>query len=636
MNDFLVKKTFYPHGLFFMDIWIVGARSDRWNTDADVFKRAVVARLDRQISTQMRDDDDDDDAHRAYRRTELRNAADACRARGLTHAAAWACEQLCGLPAGEDGGDGENRGARRKPTTTTIGGGGGGGDGSSDGDSMDLATTPDAFGIRGRVEAVDDEDEDAYSLAKAYFDLGEYRRCAHALRQSRGSLGMFLREYATFLAGEKSKGQSGVDAAQPRGGGEATSGVNAELESLNDWLGAQGEGKDGFLTYLHGIVCRESGQPDHAKRYLAEACCKFPLNWSAWQALIPLLASEEEEQSLELPRGHWVYRWFVGAFQLEIQKNKECLDTFVSLGSEFPNSKLLLGHMAEAHYNLREFDEAQEIYKDIREIDPYRVDGMDNYSNVLYVKESFAELSHLAHHLMTTDKYRPETCCIVGNYYSLKSQHAKAVVYFKRALRLNPRYLSAWTLMGHEYVEMKNPAAAIDAYRHAVDINARDYRAWYGLGQTYEILQMPYYALYYYQQAVKLRPDDARMWCAMGQCYESDQLRMFTSAIRCYQRAVANNEREGIALSKLATLHREKNEKAAAHYYLLNLKRLDEQGIESDEKIAALEFLAHFYKKEQRLDEAEQACTRLLDTPGPAKHAAKALLREIHSMQSAK
>ena len=181
---------------------------------------------------------------------------------------------------------------------------------------------------------------------------------------------------------------------------------------------------------------------------------------------------------------------------------------------------------------------------------------------------------------------------------------------------------------------MKNPAAAIDAYRHAVDINPRDYRAWYGLGQTYEILQMPYYALYYYQQAVKLRPDDSRMWCAMGQCYESDQLRMFTSAIRCYQRAVANNEGEGIALAKLAMLHREKNPKAAAHYYILNLKRLDKEDLESAEKHEALEFLAHYYMKEQRLQEAEAACARLLDVSGPARHAAKALLREIHSMQS--
>jgi anaphase-promoting complex subunit 8 len=37
-----------------------------------------------------------------------------------------------------------------------------------------------------------------------------------------------------------------------------------------------------------------------------------------------------------------------------------------------------------------------------------------------YVKEAKAALSHLAHVCMAADKYRPETCCVVGNYYSLK------------------------------------------------------------------------------------------------------------------------------------------------------------------------------------------------------------------------
>ncbi|GFH11027.1 TPR_REGION domain-containing protein, partial [Haematococcus lacustris] len=99
---------------------------------------------------------------------------------------------------------------------------------------------------------------------------------------------------------------------------------------------------------------------------------------------------------------------------------------------------------------------------------------------------------------MLTDKYRPETCCIVGNYYSLKGQHEKAVEYFRRALKLQRTYLAAWTLMGHEFMELKNTAAAIEAYRQAVDLAASDFRAWYGLGQAYELLRMPYYALYYY------------------------------------------------------------------------------------------------------------------------------------------
>lgn len=35
--------------------------------------------------------------------------------------------------------------------------------------------------------------------------------------------------------------------------------------------------------------------------------------------------------------------------------------------------------------------------------------------------------------------------------------------------------------------------------------------------------------------------------CAMGQCYENEQLGMTQGAIRCYQRAAENGDREGEA-----------------------------------------------------------------------------------------
>lgn len=65
----------------------------------------------------------------------------------------------------------------------------------------------------------------------------------------------------------------------------------------------------------------------------------------------------------------------------------------------------------------------------------------------------------------------PTRCCCPsssGNYYSSRGEHGKAITYYKRSLQLNRDYLPAWTLMGHEYVEMKNSHAAIEAYRRAV------------------------------------------------------------------------------------------------------------------------------------------------------------------------
>jgi len=53
------------------------------------------------------------------------------------------------------------------------------------------------------------------------------------------------------------------------------------------------------------------------------------------------------------------------------------------------------------------------------------------------VKEAKRALSALAHKCVSIDKYRPESCCVIGNYYSLKGAHEKAVVYFRRALKLD-------------------------------------------------------------------------------------------------------------------------------------------------------------------------------------------------------
>lgn len=150
--------------------------------------------------------------------------------------------------------------------------------------------------------------------------------------------------------------------------------------------------------------------------------------------------------------------------------------------------------------------------------------------------EKRPKLAFLAQLATSTDKFRPETCCVVGNYYAMKSEHEKAVMYFRRALTLDRNFLAAWTLMGHEYVEMKNTHAAIECYRRAVDVNRKDYRAWYGLGQTYEVLDMHFYALFYYQRAAALCPYDPKMWSAVASCLA--KMNRPAQAVKAYKRAL--------------------------------------------------------------------------------------------------
>lgn len=62
-------------------------------------------------------------------------------------------------------------------------------------------------------------------------------------------------------------------------------------------------------------------------------------------------------------------------------------------------------------------DQAVTIFKELEALDPYRLDNLDTYSNLLYVKEMRVELSHLAHRVVQVGKYRVETCCVIGAFY---------------------------------------------------------------------------------------------------------------------------------------------------------------------------------------------------------------------------
>ncbi|OAY30947.1 anaphase-promoting complex subunit 8 isoform X1 [Manihot esculenta] len=554
-------------------------------------------------------------------RTAIRQLSDRC----LYSASKWAAEQLVGI---------DQDPAKFTPSNTRF----------QRGSSSirrrfrtnDITSTPPA-GVSYVSTPVMEEDEvvdnDFYLLAKSYFDCREYRRAAHVLRDQTGKKATFLRCYALYLAGEKRKEEEMIELEGPLGKSDT---VNREVASLERELSILRKNGtiDPFGLYLYGLVLKEKGNQNLARTVLTESVNSYPWNWSAWSELQSMCTTVEILNGLTLSN-HWMKDFFLASAYQELRMHNESLTRYEYLQSTFSFSNYIQAQIAKAQYCLREFEQVEVIFEELLRNDPYRVEDVDMYSNVLYAKECFSALSYLAHRVFMTDKYRPESCCIIGNYYSLKGQHEKSVVYFRRALKLNKNYLSAWTLMGHEYVEMKNTPAAIDAYRRAVDINPRDYRAWYGLGQAYEMMGMPFYALHYFKKSVFLQSNDSRLWIAMAQCYETDQLHMLEEAIKCYRRAASCNDREAIALHQLAKLHAElgRSEEAAL-YYKKDLERMEAEEREGPNMVEALLFLAQHCREQKRFEEAEVYCTRLLDYTGPEKETAKSMLRGMRTSES--
>lgn len=559
-------------------------------------------------------------------RSELRAAIRHLSDRCLYSASKWAGEQLVGI---------EQDPAKHTPSHTRFQ------RGSSSirrrfssSDPPYTATPPAGVSYSSAGLQLDDDndgvDSDFYLLAKSYVDCREYRRAAHVLREQVGKRAVFLRCYALYLAGEKRKEEEIIELEGPICKNNA---VNGELDTLERELVALRRNGtiDSFCLYLYGLVLKEKGNENLARTVLVESVNRFPWNWSAWTELQSLCTTIEKLNSLNL-NNHWMKDFFLASAYQELRMHSESLSKYEYLQGTFSFSNYIQAQIAKTQYSLREFEQVEVIFEELLRNDPYRIEDMDMYSNVLYAKESYSALSYLAHRVFLTDKYRPESCCIIGNYYSLKGQHEKSVVYFRRALKLNKNYLSAWTLMGHEYVEMKNTPAAIDAYRRAVDINSCDYRAWYGLGQAYEMMGMPFYALHYFKKSVFLQPSDSRLWIAMAQCYETEQLHMLEEAIKCYRRAANCNDREAIAIHQLAKLNNELGHtEEAAFYYKKDLEGMEDEEREGPNMVEALLFLATYCKSKKRFEEAELYCTRLLDYTGPEKEMAKSLLRVIRN-----
>ncbi|KAH9520460.1 Anaphase-promoting complex subunit 23 [Bulinus truncatus] len=472
---------------------------------------------------------------------------------------------------------------------------------------------------------------DSYVLAKSYFDVKEFDRAVHVLRDCVSQKPYFLRLYSLYMSDQKRKADNLPDSsALPE---EAE---NEILRILQTELSEKHSKKelDGFGLYLYGVVLTKLDLHVMSVDIFVESVNKEPLNWAAWMELARQITDKEMLLSLPLPHPHWICSLFMAKVYMELQLHDNALDiyrTFMDRG--FSESSYLVAQFAVTYHEMRAVDLAVQTFKTLEVMDPFRIENMDVYSNLLFVTENKAELAHLAHKCCTINKYCVETCCVIGNYYSLRSQHEKALLYFQRALKLNANYISAWTLVGHEYMEMKNTSAAIQAYRRATEVDKRDYRAWYGLGQTYEILKMPTYSLYYYRRAQTLRPNDSRMVIALGECYQKvDRLQ---EAKKCFWKAHCLGDAEEIALFKLANLFATLGEKDQAHKaYKEYIKQSDRLLLRDHSVLSrAYLYLANYYLNHKKWDKANanaQKCTEFPET----REEAKGLLRTIQTLRS--
>lgn len=388
-----------------------------------------------------------------------------------------------------------------------------------------------------------------YEHAKACFELQEYDRAAHIIRNhSTEDKSRFLHYFSMYKAAEKKRIDlmNEVSVHIPK---KALLKFNELRDSLERSMDKKEP--DGWLLYVYGLVLHKFRLRKYAIEVLEKAINLTPINWSAWYILATLIDNKQQLHDLNLPNHLFkVFFYFMVRLELDITNSEawtmvSSKETKNIIDKYFKNSLFIKTLSAKSlGYQANGGDaEAVEIFGQIRLEDPYRVDAMDVYSNLLFNRRLRKELAKLAYEIEKVDPFTSEANCCIANSFSSREQHTKAIVYFTRALRLNPDHSIPWALIGHEYLEVTSIEKAIQAYRYALFINKRDCRAWMGLGNTFEAIMShadvknPNFepCLYYYSQIGKYRPKDHEMFIGLGSIYE--KMRNFKEAILCFKKA---------------------------------------------------------------------------------------------------
>ncbi|EFJ39960.1 hypothetical protein VOLCADRAFT_100315 [Volvox carteri f. nagariensis] len=453
---------------------------------------------------------------------ELTLAVHDLNARGLFQAAQWAAEQLVGLElhSPHQGASGWQHHQQHHP--------------QGHAGFTSRTSSPQTANLLSRNDP--DEQHPQYLLARAYFQSKEYRRTAHALSGLTGPLPTFLRLYATYLAGEKRRDPTAVAASATPLLFPAASAPVVQTNAPPSPTAVAAAATLMLFPAAAAPVVQTNAPPSPT----AVAAAATPLLFPAASA--PVVQTNAPPSPTAIAAAATPLLIPAAAAPV-VQTNAPPSPTTVAAAAT-----LLLFPAAA---------------------------GTDTFSNILFVKEAAAPLSVLAHRVAATDKYRPETCCVLGNYYSLQA-----------ASQAGP-YREVGCLPAKVWCVGRDGR---DAYRRAIDVSPQDFRAWYGLGQAYELLKMPYYALYYYRRAAQLRPTDARMWCALAQCFVHEQIGLQDAAVRAYQRAIAHDDPDGIAVHKLAKLYESRGEPhAAERLFRDSLRRLERHS----HAFLSLSFAAH-------------------------------------------
>ncbi|GAX75808.1 hypothetical protein CEUSTIGMA_g3251.t1 [Chlamydomonas eustigma] len=228
----------------------------------------------------------------------------------------------------------------------------------------------------------------------------------------------------------------------------------------------------------------------------------------------------------------------------------EALTAFSRLPRKHYMTAWVQCQVARTHFEAVEYRSAAAAFEAARSLDRHRVEGMEQYSTVLWHLKREYELSHLAQELHAIDRLSPQAWCVLGNFCSLQRDHASAIECFQRALQLDPSFTYAMTLEGHEHFAAEDYEKSLSCYRGALRLDPRHYNAMYGLGLISFRQEKYDMAIVHFKSAVLINPGSSVLHCYIAMTLHRQG--MYDRALTKLKEAVTLDPKNPLARFELA------------------------------------------------------------------------------------
>jgi tetratricopeptide (TPR) repeat protein len=104
----------------------------------------------------------------------------------------------------------------------------------------------------------------------------------------------------------------------------------------------------------------------------------------------------------------------------------------------------------------------------------------------------------------------------IGNWYSEREQHFKAVAYYKEATAVKADFAEAWNNLGTSFSAVARYSEAVQAYRKAIELGIKEHFVYLNLGNAQVNAGLLRDAVASYRVFIELEPYDAGGYTNLG------------------------------------------------------------------------------------------------------------------------